>query len=116
MSISISSMTTISAVASRPPITPERQAFRDLAKALNSGDIDGAKQAYGAMIKNAPEGATWNPDAAFAQLGKALKSGDIIGAKTAFASMVRSRLDGGTEQPAPPISLPSASALVDLTA
>lgn len=116
MSISSTTATMTSGVASRPPISPERQAFRDLAKSLKAGDIDSAKQAYGSMIKNAPEGATWNPDSAFAQLGKALKSGDMTVAQEALVSMVRGRTDGPVSQPAPPIIPPSTGGLVDLVA
>lgn len=118
LSITHTGMTTISG-ASRPPISPERQAFRDLAKSLRAGDLDGAKQAYVSMIRNAPEGATWNPNSGFAAVGKALMSGDMAAAKDAFAAAVKLRTDGvvsETDPTTPPILVPSPTGLVDLVA
>ena len=81
-------MTTISNVTPAldrpPPGTPAgRQALKDLAAALKSGDLDGAKQAYVQVLKQAPEGATWNPDSGFAEVGRALKAGNVEAAREA---------------------------------
>ena len=95
------------------PLSPERQAFRDLGKSLKAGDLDGAKQAYASMVKNAPDGATWKSDSAFAQLGKALNSGDVSAAQDAFKSMVKGHVNGPVSQPVVP---PSTSTLVNLVA
>jgi len=73
--------------------SPERQAFGDLAKSLRSGDVDGAKQAYASLVRNAPEGATWPKGSDFADLGKALVQGDLDAARTAFASMVKGKFE-----------------------
>jgi hypothetical protein len=58
-----------------------RQAVKDLATALKAGDLQAAKVAYGQVVRNAPEGATWNPEGAFAQMGRALKAGDMAAAQ-----------------------------------
>lgn len=66
------------------PGTPaSRQALKDLGASLRSGDLDGARQAYVQVIRNAPEGATWNPDSAFAEVGRALKAGNVEAAREA---------------------------------
>lgn len=61
----------------------------DLTKAVRTGDLEGAKQAYANIIKDAPEGATWPADSAFASLGKALATGHIGAAKAVLADAVR---------------------------
>lgn len=81
-------MTTISnplpAVERTLPGTPTgRQAVKDLAVSLQSGDLGSARKAYVQIVKNAPDGATWNPESAFAELGRALKSGNLEAAKEA---------------------------------
>lgn len=81
-------MTTIAhalnAIDHTPAGTPvSRQALKDLGAALRSEDLDGARQAYVQVIRNAPEGATWNPDGAFAEVGRALKAGNIEAAREA---------------------------------
>jgi hypothetical protein len=106
MSMSISGIpgTVSPIVAGGTPRHPEALAFRQLNSALQSGDLPAARAAYGAMIKNAPDGVTWNPDSAFASLGKALVSGDMSAAQSAFQTMVdnaKSRITGQ-----PPVSLP----------
>ena len=75
------------------PVSPQRQNFADLGKALRSGDLDAAKQAYANVVRDAREGATWPKGSNFADLGKALVQGDLGAARTAFASMVKSRLE-----------------------
>ncbi|GAA0755702.1 hypothetical protein LRH25_19170 [Ideonella azotifigens] len=64
--------------------------FHELGKSLRKGDIEGAKQAYADILKNPPEGATWDPNSAFAQLGKDLAKGDIDGAKAIAADAIKS--------------------------
>lgn len=56
--------------------------FHQLGKALRQGNLDAAKDAYKAILKNPPPNATWNPDGAFAQLGKALTKGDMAQARS----------------------------------
>lgn len=102
--------------ASRPPLSPERQAFRDLAKSLKAGDIDGARQAYESMMKNAADGVKWNSDSAFADLGKALKAGDMSAAREAFTSMVKGRTGGPVVLPTPPVASLSTPGGVNLVA
>lgn len=76
--------TTLPSVERSLPGTPAgRQAVKDLAVSLHSGDLETAKKAYVQIVKNAPDGATWNPESAFAELGRALKAGDLAAAKEA---------------------------------
>jgi len=90
---------------SATPATPGTGPMADmhqLGKALRSGDLDAAKQAYANILKNPPPGATWNPDSAFAKLGQALKSGDMEQAKSiAQAAVKELRSQGPRSQPAP---------------
>ena len=123
MSMSISGASSASFIATPSGATqsPERQAFGQLTKALKAGDLDGAKTAFKSMVKNAPAGATWNPDSAFAQLGKAIQSGDVDAAKSAYASMLKSRGERPPVETAKPIAVDTASSggagsLVNLTA
>lgn len=74
-----------------PP--PERQAFKDMAEALKSGNLDAARDAYADAVRNRPEGASWKPGSPFAQLGRALAQGDLDAARAAFAGMIRDRID-----------------------
>src|SRR5205085_1354305 len=74
------SSTAAAPLGTKPP--EQVHAFRQLGQALRAGDIDAAKQAYASVVRNAPEGASWNPDGPFAQLGKALADGDVDTAKS----------------------------------
>ena len=105
----------------------DRQAFfqqrgqdiRQLGRALNSGDLAGAQQAYSSLLalarqNGAPDGASGNVPAGlfrnpkvasdFAALGQALQAGDLAAAQQAFASFrqdLRSgRHQNGAQQPA----------------
>jgi hypothetical protein len=73
----------------------------DLNKALRSGDLEGAKAAYANIVKDAPEGATWNPDSAFAQLGKALATGNLGAAKAVMVDALRDARSLTTQPVAP---------------
>ncbi|MBC7482576.1 MAG: hypothetical protein H7337_11915 [Rhizobacter sp.] len=123
MSMSISSASRASFIATSSGATQsrERHAFGQLTKALKAEDLEGAKTAFKSMVKNAPDGATWNPDSAFAQLGKAIQSGDIDAAKSAYVSMVKSRGERPPVETVKPIAVDTASSsgagsLVNLTA
>lgn len=77
---------------------------RQLGKSLRNDDIQGAKQAFADIVRNAPEGASWPKGSAFAELGRALVAGDVPAAKQAFGDALRSRLDtvrppGGPVEP-----------------
>jgi len=111
----------IAALSTRPP--EQRTAFKELGQALKSGDLAGAKQAYADVVRNAPAGATWNPDSAFAQVGKALASGDVDAAKSAFGDMLKSHHHSHDTPALPPIVVPTSSStggvaggIVNLTA
>ena len=111
MSMSIGSSLTSAQIAATPPtpVNPAlKEAWQGLTKALKADDLDAARQSYAALIKNAPEGATFTKGSPFAQMGKALVTGDMAAAKTAFATMVRSRLDSTTTT-TPPTQDPPAT-------
>jgi len=117
MSLSITN-TTSALNSARTNLANVPQGVKDdvkaLAKALRSGDLPAARQAYVDLAKQAPEGATLQPGSAFATLGKALAGGDVAAAKTAFASLLRGQIDKPADKPAttdpvkpePPVSLP----------
>jgi hypothetical protein len=83
-----------------------RQAVKALAQALKSEDLQAAKEAYVQILKNAPAGATWNPDSPLATVGRALRDGDIATAqeatKAALQALRPSRGPSIPEQPVPP--------------
>jgi len=100
---------------SMPPINQSQMAkmaqmksqFDQLGKALDSGDLAAAKQAYSAIQQNAPLGAgDQGPMAQMKskmdQLGQALDSGDLAAAKTAYSAIQQSAPKGGPKG-APPV-------------
>ncbi len=81
-------------------LAQRRQDFKDLASALQSGDLSGAQKAFAAMqqsqpnfsattqTQNAQQASVQNPLAAdFSALGKALQSGDLTAAQAAFKQL-----------------------------
>lgn len=78
-----------------------KQLFQQLGKALESGDVTAAKEAYAELQKNAPASAAnqSNPIAdKIEALGKALDSGDVKSAQTAYSEvkqMLSQRPSGG---------------------
>lgn len=55
------------------PVNPAlMEAWQGLAEALKSDDLDAARRSCAALIRNAPEGATFTKGSLFAQSGKAL--------------------------------------------
>lgn len=102
--MSISSIQATAAAGRIMAPTPDKgQAMNihELSKAVRTGDIDGAKQAYKNIIKDAPEGATWPQDSAFAKLGVALATGHGGAAKAILADAVRDARTSQTTQPVP---------------
>jgi DNA-binding FadR family transcriptional regulator len=98
MSISsISSNSSISQIDWRSLMNQWKQDFKQLASALQSGDLAGAQKAYSALQQlqqnNQPGGQQQassgnNPiQNDFAALGQALSSGDLAGAQTAFSQL-----------------------------
>src|SRR5262245_3113854 len=68
-----------------------RQAFSQLANALQSGDLDAAKSAYD-TLKSSPMAQGTGPFAqALQQIGNALDSNDLDGAQKALASLQQQR-------------------------
>jgi hypothetical protein len=79
----ISSTSSVASVRTPLPNPAGRQAMKDLTAALKAEDLGAARQAFAQVVKNAPEGATWNPDSGFAAVGRALKDGDVVAAREA---------------------------------
>jgi hypothetical protein len=90
----------ISGVSLAPPASFQnpndpRQQFAQLAKAISSGDLSAAQQAYAQLsqtLGNNPNGSAGsNSNDPFAQalasIGQALQSGDVGGAQQALASL-----------------------------
>jgi soluble cytochrome b562 len=75
------------------PLTDLRQAFQQMAKAINSGDLTGAQQAYTtlAQMQDGGSGVPTDTSSPFAQalnqIGQALQNGDINGAQQALSSL-----------------------------
>ncbi|HWA82500.1 MAG TPA: hypothetical protein VG820_03640 [Fimbriimonadaceae bacterium] len=70
--------------------TQMAQNFKALSSALQSGDLAGARKAFGALQANAPKNASAQNDPAakdFDALGQALQSGDLGAAQKAFATI-----------------------------
>lgn len=107
MSLSVLGARPHAAVQSTP-LSPQREAFRDLGRALRSDDLQAAREAYKAIVAAAPEGASFPRDTPFADLGKSLVRGDMAAAKDAFRAMLREQR-GGVPAPGP---LPPVPALV----
>lgn len=101
--------------SARPVPSAQREAWNDLRRALRAGDLSAAGQAYAAIVKNAPDGATFPRGSAFADLGRALVSGNVGAAQEAFRTMQRARLPDGTPAPLPPLPADPAGA-IDLVA
>jgi len=87
-----------------------RQAdVKQLGSALQSGDLNGAQQAYNALAALAQSGpfASSEPFSkssraqAFEAVGQALQSGDLAGAQAAFATLTGKNSSGGASQAAP---------------
>lgn len=90
------------AAAPMPSLTPLQQASRDLVVSLRAQDLQGARQAYADIVRNRPEGSTWQPGSEFAQLGKALVQGDIEAAKTLVVDAIKGRIPASPgPEPAP---------------
>jgi hypothetical protein len=119
MSMSIGGLaaTPSSASSTAVPKRPELAALRQLGASLEQGDLEGAKQAYASVVKNAPDGATWNPDSPFASLGKALQAGDLQGAQSAMQQMVQAARDRhqGSTGPVPPVTASSTGGVAGST-
>jgi len=64
----------------------QRQSFNQLSQALQSGNLDAAKQAYSALSAKSPTAAS-DPNSPLGKLGQALQSGDIGAAQQAFAAL-----------------------------
>jgi hypothetical protein len=104
LKMSISSIFSNSSLAQTDwssPANQWKQDFKQLASALQSGDLAGAQQAYSALQQlqqsNQSGGQSSNQQQAnsgnnpiqndFAALGKALSSGDLADAQTAFSQL-----------------------------
>jgi hypothetical protein len=112
-------------VADTESIYQQLQQFRDTRKAditqlgteLQSGDVNGAQKAYGALVALGKNGPNGNNEPfqqadrvqAFDAIGKALKAGDLAGAQQAFADLAATygeRLQPPKEPPVYPAPVP----------
>ncbi len=71
-----------------------RQSFGQLAKAIQSGDLAGAQQAFESLSEEAPQGVGANGRSGpiaqgLSQIGAALDSGDLSSAKQAVSSLTQ---------------------------
>ncbi|MGZ4995122.1 MAG: hypothetical protein ACXV79_13275 [Methylobacter sp.] len=64
----------------------QRQGFNQLSQALQSGNLDAAKQAYSALSSKSSTAAA-DPNSPLGKLGQALQSGDVGAAQQAFAAL-----------------------------
>ena len=111
MVMQISSSTPSPALATSTRSPEQRDAIKTFAQTLKSGDLDGAKQAYAAIVRNAPDGATWNSQSPFAQLGRQLVAGDVSGAQSTFAEMIKGQIQHHDRSAPvdPPVTPPTGS-------
>jgi hypothetical protein len=119
--MNVSSLQSASGVLPLHPLAQGAQAksIHDLTKAVRTGDLDGAKQAYADIVKAAPDGATLTRGGAFAQLGRALASGDLDSAKTIIVDAVKAARGNSTMPvplPGPMPMAPDGGGSVNLTA
>ena len=93
---------------------------KQLGSALQSGDLNGAQQAYNALVALGKGGPFAGSEAfsnssrgqAFTAIGQALQSGDLAGAQAAFATLTSAQggsKGSGGSTPAATVSLSSAS-------
>ena len=64
-----------------------RQSFDALSKALQSGDLTAAKQAFSSLASSFPQGVANNPNSPLAKLGQALQTGNLSAVQSAFSAM-----------------------------
>ena len=92
--MAISGVSSASSIPTNTQTDP-RLLFAQLSKAISSGDINGAQQAYAqltqALGNNGAAGSTNNSNDPFSQalaaIGQSLQNGDIGGAQQALASL-----------------------------
>jgi hypothetical protein len=94
MSTSISSASSSQAALQTNPFRQRANDMQALGKALESGDLDAAKEAFASLQANAPKGpppgggsGDGKIKADFETLAKALADGDVDAAKTAFETL-----------------------------
>lgn len=79
-----------------------RTDFQQLSKALQSGDLAGAQQAYTSLMQVVQAGAQNKQDSTisndFAALGQALQSGDMTAAQKAFSTLQQDMKSAGQTQ------------------
>ena len=85
--MAISSLSRGSTAAASPNQNEQRRQLLELVKAIHSGDLAGAQQAFG-QISQAHQGNPADPvTQALASIGDALQSGNIDGAKQALGAL-----------------------------
>ena len=64
-----------------------RQSFDALSQALQSGNVNAAKDAFSSLSKTFPPGVANNPNSPLSKLGQALQTGNLSAAQTVFSTM-----------------------------
>ena len=90
-----SATTAVLAGTTPPPASPLREATRDLALALRNNDLAGAREAFVAVVKSAPDTAQWDPESSVAAVGRALLKGDLPAAQEAAKAGLAGLRDKG---------------------
>ena len=94
--MAISGISGSTGVQANSAFQQRRNDFQALSKALQSGDLAGAQQAFASLQQDGPKraqnaqngsGGDSKVGDAFKALGQALQSGDLAGAQQAFASL-----------------------------
>jgi hypothetical protein len=88
MGMSISSSTATAASDSVSRWQERKQAGKDLAAALKSGDLQAAQTAYATMTKDGTGKRASQADSPMARLGDALNAGDMAAAQKVAEGMV----------------------------
>lgn len=85
MSIGSGASSSAANVAGASKWQNQRQNFNQLAQALQSGNLDAAKQAFSSLSSNSKTAS--DPNSPIAKLGQAIQTGDVNAAQQAFASL-----------------------------
>lgn len=91
--LSVTSSASALSATNQNPWAQQKNEFQQLGKALQSGDLAGAQQAFSALQQNTPQGLSSqnaqgnSAQSPFAALGQALQSGNLSAAQQAFSQL-----------------------------
>jgi len=72
-----------------------KQSFDALSQALQSGDLNAAKEAFSTLSSSSPPGTSKDPNSPLAKIAQALQTGDLSAAQSALSSIRGHRHHGG---------------------